>query len=320
MEWLRNAGGSLRTVDSLKTSAARVLGKLAAMSVLLSSAAHAGLPESGIYTLSDGGRGAVIEYQNGKVAVSVFAYNEITGAPEWYIASGTLRDDGVEAGHQEPPLISGGYWPIHWMVADLLRPKNGMCVVCGTPQRLPEFERVGVLELSIDYLGDPHLIIYMAAQTDSPVSGYTSKRLNFGHANLALSALPADLKGEWVFLDKADPAKPAERYRFGEGVVVDRSREASFPRPPRSVYTLTYQDAARNATLHCMHQLRQLPTSLMPNPTGDGCELRIDGVARYSMLTYDIGLNRIQAFRGPMPPAEGPLLRGPLDIVAIRVE
>ncbi len=324
MEWLRNPGGSLRVADGLKTSAARVLRTLVAASVLLSSTAHAGLPESGIYTLSGGGRGAVIEYQNGKVAVSVFAYNEITGAPEWYIASGTLRDDGVEAGRQDPPLVNGGYWPIHWMEADLLRPKNGMCVMCLIPRRQPEFERVGTLTLSIDYLGDPHLFIDMPAQTDHLASGYSSQRLNFGQPSLALSGLlaKASLKGEWVFVDKTDSAKPAERYRFGEGVIVDRSHEASYPRPSGSgaAYTLTYQDVARDATLHCMHKLQLLPTDLVPNPSGDGCELRINGVARYSMLSFDIGLNRIQAFRGPMPPAEGPMLRGPLDIVAIRVE
>lgn len=288
--------------------------------LLLAPAAQAGLPESGIYTLSEGGRGAVIEYQNGKVAVSVFAYNEITGAPEWYIASGTLRDDAGEAGGASPPLVNGGYYPIHWFVGDLLRPKNGMCVMCLIPQREPEFDRVGTLELYIDYLGHPHLIIDMPALTDHLASGYVSKRFNFGHAIPAARGVYADLKGEWVFLDKADPAKSAERFQFGEGVLVDRSQEANPPRPPRTVYTLTYQDLARNATLHCMEQLRQLPTTLVPQPTGDGCELRVNGVARYSMLTLDVGLNRIQAFRGPMPPVQGPVLRGPLDIVALRVE
>ncbi len=320
MEWLRSSGGSLRIAEGLKTSVACVVGILAATTMLLSPGAHAGLPESGIYTLSGGGRGAVIEYQNGKVAVSVFAYNEITGAPEWYIASGTLRDDALLNGRLEPPLVIGGYYPIHWMRSDLLRPKNGMCVMCLIPQRQPEFERVGTLELYVGFLGDPQLIIDMPAQTDHLAPGWISTRLNFGHAARVQGGGAADLKGEWVFLDKADPSKLPERYRFGDGVLVDRSHEATFPRPLNSVYTLTYQDAARNATLHCMQQLRQLPTSLVPHPTGDGCELRINGVARYSMLTVDIGLNRIQAFRGPMPPVQGPVLRGPLDIVAIRVE
>lgn len=320
MEWTHKTLGTLTSVYDKVNTRRTMFGACLAAILFFSSAAQSGVPESGIYTLSEGGRGLVVEYQNGIVAATVFAYNETTGAPEWYIASGPLRDDAQEA-IRSAPLVNGGYWPIHWFSGDLLRPKNGMCAMCLVPQREPEFDKVGTIEFYVDYMGSPIAFINMPALTDRPYGYHGPKRFNFGHATIPNDrggGITVDFKGEWVFIDKADPAKPAERYRFGEGRMVDRSREANTR--PFSVHTLTYEDPARRATLHCMQSLQSLPSSVEPNPPGSGCELRIEGVARYSMLILDIGLNRIQAFRGPMPLAQGPVLRGPLDIVALRVE
>lgn len=287
--------------------------------------AQAGVPESGIYVVEGAPeRGVVIEHQDGVVSVMVFAYNERSGEPEWYIASGRLRDDAVAAGvGAEPPVLTQGYYPVHWFEGDLLKAKGGLCAVCYVPFRAPTYETAGKLALYVDFLGQAAMELVMPSETLIPQPVQPLRRLNVGYSRQPGEFVPvADLTGEWVFVDKADPARQPDRFRFGPGEFRDRTQETTSPQNyrPNSLYELIYRDPVAGAVLLCRSGFNQLPASVEPSPPGNGCELRVADEIRYSMLISDIGLGRIQAFRGPMPSAAGPALRGPLDIIALRLE
>ena len=79
---------------------------------LVASYANALMPESGWYwNPTESGRGFNIEIQGNQLFVATFVYDQSTGVPTWYSASGTMS--------------STTSW-----TAPLLKFQNGQCLTC----------------------------------------------------------------------------------------------------------------------------------------------------------------------------------------------
>ena len=106
--------------------------------------AGAVVPETGMYwNETEPGRGYYIEHQNGIVGLTIYAYSEADGEPEFFTAAGPLRDD---ANTFERYNFTGNLYPIHGMAADLFRTTGGACFACF--HKLPSpAEKVGFVAI-----------------------------------------------------------------------------------------------------------------------------------------------------------------------------
>ena len=265
-------------------------------------AARAIAPESGMYWTPDlSGRGIYIEHQNGFVGVAIYAFNRDTGDAEIYLAGGPLRDDGTGLGGLDVPIASEGFFPMHWFVGELSKARDGQ------PLTFPDFwgqsaqaDRVGIIQLGFFDAGSVFPLIQL--DNGESLDGVVLERYAFGHARYADAQLNSrlwfDLLGEWVFVDVSDPAAPALRFNFTQ-------REPASPPtsiPPTENYTLVYIDPARDARLVCA----DVPEGDSGNPEQPrkrgGCELFVGEEIVLAANRSDVGLDRIQAYRGSLPP------------------
>src|SRR6059058_1375279 len=80
--------------------------------------AAAVVPETGLYwDYQHPGKGYYVEHQNGQVLLVIYSFNENTGEPLFYTASGPLRNDAIGSGTLEPPVWDEGYFPLHGVKA-----------------------------------------------------------------------------------------------------------------------------------------------------------------------------------------------------------
>lgn len=279
------------------------------------------LPESGMYwTPHSPGRGYYIDVQEGMVFMVIYAFDEETGEPEIYVANGELRDDGFDMGiafHFAPPLNPEGYLPLHFFSADLYRVTDGPCLTCPHHGDTAEYEHVGTTIVWFPYKTGPYVALYLF---DGDVTNdQFVERLNWGRERMistsgSLTSLRFhDLRGQWVFVDQSDPDSTPWRFDFDE--LDPDTNEVNVP------YDAVFRDTYRGAELRCV---MRTPVEM---ETLNGCELHWNGEVLFSANIRDLGVNRIQAFRGELPPiiTDPPLPqpeyhRGPDTVIGLRVE
>lgn len=297
----------------------------------VSTVARAVEPENGIYFNPQfQGRGYVVEVQNGIVAVSVFAHDERTGRPDWFLATGRLRDDADEIPGTDP-LPFAGYYPLHWMTAPLYRYSGGPCIVCG-PRRdaagnvLPlTGEKVGTLSFYSDYLRTPTIYVQPdlgQVETDLKFELVGLERTNFGYGVYGQPEGPGshlyDQKGRWLFASK-DRTRPTIDVVWNTAEVVDLGTQAGIS--AMSAYRAVFRDSGSAWTMTCHIGYRLLPAAVRPPVVPrSGCEFSDGGNVVFSALQDDIGLDEIAGFLGPLPAADAETLRGPLTFRGHRVE
>lgn len=280
------------------------------------------LPESGMYWAPHSpGRGYYIDIQEGMVFMVIYAFDEETGQPEIYVANGELRDDGFDMGisfHIEPPPNPEGYLPLHYFAADLYRVTDGPCLACLWHGDTTENEHVGATFVWFPYKTQPYVGFNLfdgGAQIDQFI-----ERLNWGRERIVSNVGSSnsqfifhDLRGQWIFVDQSDPDADPWRFDFDE---LDPDTN-EFSRP----YDAVFRDTYRDAEFRCVSRI---PVEM---EVLDGCELHWNGEVLFSANLYDLGLNRIRAFRGELPPIiTAPPLpkpeyhRGPDTVIGLRVE
>jgi hypothetical protein len=272
---------------------------------------------------------ATLDVQDAEVHFSVVTFESDTGRPVWYVSEGRLRDDAVTPGQSDPPAITNGYYPLHTFTGDLVRIEGGNCITCSTEPRDWRRTVVGRIGLFFPYVSGVLVDIVLDPQ-HVPTNGFRSEFLflrrfpvgrpwvTIGNTNPSgpPSYVHHDLRGQWVFVDQADAGAPVRddmvRYDFTEQVLS--------PQPfIGSSYSATYRDPARGAELRCT----SVGTAI--GQKAAGCELHSQGRVLFSARREDIGMDRIQAFRGELPtivaliPTVTNPYRKPGQVIGLRV-
>lgn len=288
------------------------------VAALLAPPVFAIYPEDGMYwSPEDSGRGYYLEVQGDTAWVIVYAYEQDSGQAEIYGAVSEIRDDGEDIGLEirfHPPPNPEGYFPLHWMVADLVKVEDGPCITCINSDDLTTYEKVGKLYAWFPYTGVVWLSVHMDA--DGAVLDTVVERMNYARARMANEdndLLFHDLRGEWVFVDVSNPDRSPWRFVFDE-----RVPDSSIVEAP---YSGVFRDSHRDAEFRCTYVAADQRETL------NGCELHYDGEVIFSATIQDIGAKRIQAFRGGLPEIiSGPPVgqpeyhRGPETVIGLRVE
>jgi hypothetical protein len=298
-----------------------LLGRLASRTVLaalfiplqFATAAHAITPESGIYWApSRPSNLYVIENQRGKIAFIAYTYDE-QGRAEWFTSSGVLV-----------PLPAGDEFPAdRWQLdAPLSRAVGGPPL--GTPGRMPGDP---LPYPTIAPIGRVLLTFYAESQVDLEIRINdqtivdTLEPFNFGYGSIGQSdQIPwehcwKNYSGEWVFVDRTEPTRPAWRFRFAEPqarVWDDAGQPTSAPMKcgdTQQAHLITFDDLDSGAYLRCALQNSSARPSDYP-AHAEGCELvSEDGTVLFSffLFAYADQLKRIRAWHGAsrdVPPGD----------------
>jgi hypothetical protein len=285
---------------------------------LASAIAQAIAPESGMYwepRLS--GRAFYIEHQEGRVGLAIYAFDRETGAAEIYTSGGLLRDDGpFMAIVPEPPLPEEGQFPVHAYVGDLFRVSHGQ------PLALPHFpgrpaqeENVGQIFLTFLDAGG---VSYFIQLDDGDYDWGSLERFAFGHGRYSDhngSIFSFDLRGEWLFVDQSDPDAAPLRFHFSQRLPDD----APYQIEPGETFNLSYVDPGRDARLVCA-TFPEGDSSTPGHPQKhSGCELFVGEELVLSANIQDVGLDRIQAYRGLLAASGANPYRRPETVIGLRV-
>lgn len=303
--------------------------------LFLASSASAIYPETGLYvppegavtTALDDGRWFYVEVQGDSVMLLVTAYESATGRAEVYRAQGTLRDNAVSIGSQDPPLNPVGFYPLHWFQADLMKIEGGTCLACPQPFSPVALrtENVGTVRVYFPRTNSMR-VEYFPEGMQGPRIVRIVQRVAFGRDRILVEPtqqgqspgfLMHDLRGQWVFVDQAaDHYGPVResvlRFDFSEREIVP---EPIFSEPWR----VSYFDLERDAELRCSSAIRVL------GGKPSGCELLVGGRTLLSARREDVGMDRIQAFRGELPPVVSVVAvvsdpyRRPETVIGVRV-
>jgi hypothetical protein len=285
---------------------------------LASTLALAIAPESGMYwDPAHSGRGFYVEHQEGRVGVSIYAFDRETGEAEIFNSGGLLRDDGPFMDvRPEPPLPEEGQFPVHGYVGDLYKVSHGQPLTSPLfPGRPALAEKVGRILLTFQDAG----WIYFVIQTDDGgrSSGWL-ERFAFGHGRYADHTggrFGFDLRGEWLFVDQSDPDATPLRFHFSQRLPED----APYQIGPGETFDLSYVDPGRDARLVCA----TFPEGDSGSPNNpqkrSGCELFVGEELILSANRADVGLDRIQAYRGSLPAPGANPYRRPETMIGLRV-
>jgi hypothetical protein len=282
------------------------------------SAAYAVYPEDGMYWDPDNsGKGYYIDVQGDMAWLIIYAYDEENGNAEIYGAVSNIRDDGINMGVGgiiAPPRNPEGYLPLHWMIADLVKVENGPCLTCLNEDDTATSEKVGTVEVWFPYTNTVWISVYLddgSEPVDILAERYNYARDRQVSSNGSLSF--HDIRGEWVFVDTSNADQSPWRFHFDE-----RTPDTAQAEGP---YDGVFRDSETGAEFKCT--LRAGPGDSVLN----GCELWHEGEVLFSAGIQDIGLKRIEAFRGPLPEiiTDGQSTfpeywRGPEPVVGLRIE
>lgn len=267
-------------------------------------------PESGLYVPIGLGAGdpaklAYLEVQEHIVQVNLVAFDEQSGGATLFESRGQLSDDAIAIGQTDPPLISTGFYPLHAYRGELFQISGGRCLTCSNSPVAWQRSPVGDVQVYFPNTGVAVAEIQLDAGS-VPFGGPSAtvlvlRRRAFGREQIVLqnnspNAAPSfvghDLRGQWVFVDQADAGAPVRdemvRYEFTEQVLSPQP----FIGP---TYTVTYRDPLRDAEFRC----NSIGTAI--GQKAAGCELHSQGRVLFSARRDDIGMDRIQAFRGELP-------------------
>lgn len=292
---------------------------LALALAMASPAAKAIAPESGMYWHPGfSGRAFYVEHQEGRVGVALYTFHRDTGAAEIYVSGGLLRDDGpfMEI-RPEPPLPEEGQFPVHVYVGDLLRVSHGQPLTLPLfPGRPAQTEKVG--QIILNFLDSGWIIYSIDLDDGSGSDSGTLERFAFGHGRYSdhnSGLIGFDLRGEWIFVDQSDPTAEPLRFHFTQRLPED----APFQIGPGETFNLSYVDAGRDARLVCA----SLPEGDSGTPghpqKRSGCELFVGEELVFAANKKDVGLDRIQAYRGGLPAAGANPYRRPEAVIGLRV-
>jgi hypothetical protein len=248
-------------------------------------------PEAGLYvpgTTSSGdpAKFVYIEVQEEAVLLTLIAFDPDTGLPELYQGLGQLRDDAINPGQTDAPLLTTGYYPLHAFVGDLVKIDDGRCLTCGNSPTTWRRVVVGRVEAYFPNTGTALVEVRLFPEHRPPgLPGnqvIPLQRVHHGRQRVLLGnsnplGPPAfvvqDLRGQWVFVDQADAGAPVRdevvRYEFTEQVLSPQP----FIGPS---YTVTYRDPIRQAELRCT----SVGTAI--GQKAAGCELHSQGRVLFS--------------------------------------
>lgn len=290
---------------------------------LLAPVAYGVTPESGMYWSPNyPGRGYYIDIQEGMASVTIYAYDEETGQAEIYVAHGEVRDDGTDIGISirfHPPANTEGYFPLHYFIGDLYRATDGPCLTCAKSGDTTNYEHVGTTVVWFPYAQWAWVAVHI--HDGDLTFDALVERFNYGRGRMVSvtgSSRPRtlrlhDLRGQWLFVDQSDPDAEPWRFDFDE-----REPDSDLMDDP---YFGIFRDTRRGAEFRCQ----------MVSPVDmeklNGCELHWNDEVLFSANIQDLGLYRIDAFRGELPPMisdpPGPqpeYHRGPDTVIGLRVE
>lgn len=270
-------------------SRAFLLGLLACFSV------QAAVPEPGFYwDPRENGKGYYIELQGNVVVVVAYA-SRPNGDPIFYIGSGDLQPDSPGPPDYDIVQPTGTY-PIQKAVIDLFEIRGGPCLAC-TGSGVAQTSQTARIALWWVHSSQPTIELLSDGVQHQP---FELQRFNFALPTIAsfdpVFRRTPDLRGEWVFTEVTDPAAVPVRLNFSERT------EASG--------VVTYRDPPRSAQARCFIELSKQP----------GCEFSVGGTVQFSAQANDIGLARIQAYRGDLLPRSGLTGRRAETFIGYRIQ
>ena len=264
----------------------------------LSGVVAAAIPETGVYwNPRESGKGYYIERQGNTVFVGAYAYRA-DGSPVFYVGSATINENSP--GPPDYELLHPIGQAVHSAFVDLYESSGGVCLACeGTGNQLEKRGRIGLWWV---HSAQPTVEILLDGVHHQP---FELRRFNFALPGIgttgAFSRSP-DMIGEWVFTEVTDPEAVPWRFRFNRRV------DLSINDP----VDVIFHDDSRGAQFHC--RAGRLPVHV------SGCELLQDGAVLFSANIGDVGLSRIQAYRGDLLPNTGLVGRRAETVIGYRVE
>ncbi|HET6631196.1 MAG TPA: hypothetical protein VFG73_00620 [Rhodanobacteraceae bacterium] len=253
---------------------------------LLAMPAYAVLPENGVYYNPDAqGVGYSIEVQGTTLVMLTFAHDKDTGEPLYYYSAGTITQarPGLSTIPIDPPLLYEHEYPYQFD-APIYRFTDGPCVTCTLPDWNTAEHAVEVGHVHLR-MADVNRITATFTLADGSSKTTELRRMGFGRAGYDLGRddgrmLP-DMRGEWVFADRAMPDAPVTHFNFTE-VEPPSAWEGSFY--GRDVHArMRFTDPAAGADLTC---------------TRYGCALSQDGETLFLVKFQDIGMDSLLGYKG----------------------
>jgi hypothetical protein len=282
------------------------------------SSAYAAHPESGLYwNPINNGTGYTIEVQGDRVAMVIYSFST-SGDPEVFVGAGQL----VEGGTVEPSTYTQGLLPSHTVAGTLHRPTNGNRLgnFNTTAPGIPLMQSVGNFRLTFTYHSSAFLELALTDAGGGPSFTTTFLiRSNYGYGSLGTHPTDAgftcfpDYRGQWVFVEQSDLARPAWRFNFTEAVV-----DPLGPFTCADSAKVTFVDPARSARMECQIQ-RPIEPGAGVERYG-GCEVIQNGQVLFNSNYNDLGLERFLGSLGPLPLSNSGILRTSQQVIGVRVK
>ena len=259
--------------------------------------ADAAVPETGMYWVpNENGKGTYIELQGNIVFVTMYAYH-LDGTPVFYVGSNVLQPDS--SGPPDwVPIQPLGIYPIPTVGIDLYEVTGGTCLACEGGGYDPP-QKKGFIQIWWTWSAQPTVEIVLDGVAHH--QPFELMRLNYGLATIGPSGpykRVADVRGEWVFVEVTDPQAIPWRFKF------DQREDVS-----ADPFEVVFRDTQRSAEVRC----KTVPTKQ------PGCELKQNGSVIFSAPIDDIGLSRMQAYRGDLLPRTGLVGRRAESVIGYRV-
>lgn len=246
-----------------------------------------------------------IDYQVGKMAFVVYSYNE-QGAAEWFTASGPLVQ--VTGGDEFPAARARFSAPLARLAGGLPIGTTETVLDTSRAYRYPTGTVVG--QVQIEFIAEGVInafIVFGDRMVSEPLEPF-----NFGYGTVGrndfISWRPCwqNYSGEWVFVDRRNPTRPAWRFTFGqpEVSVWDENGQPTTLSPScmirKQSHLLIYRDLNSDAYLRCVYRDAEVYPEEIPDDA-EGCEL-VDGdqiLFSSFVLESDRQLKRLLAWPGP---------------------
>lgn len=277
---------------------------LVAMLFLVVSTAHAVTPESGMYWDSRrDGLGYYVEVQGTTVMLIAFAYDQLSGKPVFYLASGQMTRSEPRYSAVFTPPIKVLRENAYQFEGTLYKFDEGPCLICGVRVWDTSEYANPVGKVYLRFADKNHMYVAFLMDDGSSIGSLVRRQLfgrhrfdvrhrfYVGREGIVTYSVPLpSFLGEWVFTPLDKPQTEAFRLNFDKvigpvdgsyrspGIDSDGVPLASFDGP-----LVQFIDTNNNAVMTC---------------ADPGCELVVDGESMLVVKYWDIGEDRILGYSG----------------------
>ncbi|MDN5923401.1 MAG: hypothetical protein L0H70_00195 [Xanthomonadales bacterium] len=287
----------------------KVVALVLAFVMLAQPLARAVMPETGVYYDSlRQGLGYYIEVQGTTLVMVSFAFDQATGKPLFYYASGTITKSNPTRSYIFDPPVTHVRENAYQFSGDLYQFDTGPCITCDVKNwdTSKHAQLVGQVFLRFADVDNMYVNFKMS---DGTGIGSLTRRQVFGQHGFIVREQPfyigsdllavpkplADFIGDWIFTDIEDILKPPLRLHFDKAVgPLPITKDIPIFGSGSSGSYVQFTDTKKNAVLTCLHY---------------GCGLQVDGETVLVFKFWDIGSGQVLAFSGEPLMEDGDYMR-----------